>query len=117
MRRLITILFALLFSFPVFAGSFGPFDFNQQDPFVKEYKVYPNPTTGKLSVHIESLNENDQLTVRVYSIIGQEMKKIQLAPFNGNMDVSMDMSKYPKGIYMIELSNGTQTRTKRISVI
>lgn len=69
--------------------------------------VYPNPTTN--FVNIGNLNLNS--TVKIYNMTGQQV-------FNGkaNSDVmSVDMSRYSNGIYMLQVvSNGKSLKSKII---
>lgn len=85
--------------------------------FLKEFSVYPNPTTGALSLTIETFGETQNLQLKVYSLIGQEMYNQKLSPFSGVKQVSLDLSQFPKGIYMVEVSNGEKSKMKRVSVI
>jgi hypothetical protein len=86
-------------------------------PFLKEFNVYPNPTSGNLTLSMETFGETQSLQLKVYSLIGQEMYTETLTPFSGTKQVSLDLSRFPKGIYMVEVSNGEKSRMKRVSVI
>lgn len=85
--------------------------------FLKEFTVYPNPTSGALTLTMETFGETQTLQLKVYSLIGQEMYSEAISPFSGYKQVSLDLSKFPKGIYLVEVSNGEKTRMKRVSVI
>ncbi len=86
-------------------------------PFLKEFTVFPNPTTGSLSLTIETFGETQNLELNVYSLIGQEMYSEQLSPFSGARQVKLDLSQFPKGLYMVEITNGDKSKMKRVSVI
>jgi hypothetical protein len=85
--------------------------------FLKEFAVYPNPTSGALTLTMETFGETQSLQLKVYSLIGQEMYTETISPFAGLKQISLDLSKFPKGIYMVEVSNGEKTKMKRVSVI
>jgi hypothetical protein len=85
--------------------------------FLKEFTVYPNPTSGSLTMTMETFGETQSLQLKVISLIGQEMYTETISPFAGFKQISLDLSKFPKGIYMIEVSNGEKARMKRVSVI
>jgi hypothetical protein len=85
--------------------------------FLKEFSVYPNPTSGALTLTMETFGETQTLQLKVYSLIGQEMYSEAISPFSGYKQISLDLSKFPKGIYMVEVSNGEKIRLKRVSVI
>lgn len=87
------------------------------NPFLKEFTAYPNPTSGALTLTLETFGETQSLQLKVYSLIGQEMLSETISPFAGVKQVSLDLSKFPKGIYMVEVSNGDKFKMKRVSVI
>jgi Secretion system C-terminal sorting domain len=86
-------------------------------PFLKEFNIYPNPTSGLLTLTMETFGETQSLEMKVYSLIGQEMYHESISPFAGFRQISVDLGKFPKGIYMLEISNGEKSKSKRISVI
>lgn len=43
-----------------------------ENSFTDRISVYPNPTSGKLSIEFESVQE--ELSIRVFSFTGQEIK-------------------------------------------
>lgn len=88
-----------------------------QPTFLKEFTVYPNPTSGQLTLTMETFGESMSLQLKVYSLIGQEMYSETISPFAGSKQISLDLSKFPKGIYMVEVSNGDRFKSKRVSVI
>lgn len=117
MKKIIPILMLMLLSMSVFAHSPGiPVDELGQ-PFLKEFSVYPNPTTGAMTLTLEAIDENRPLQLKVYSLIGQEMYAETLMPFSGIKKHNLDLTKFAKGIYMLEISNGDKSRIKRVSVI
>jgi hypothetical protein len=118
MRKLLYLIPFLFLS----AGAFAHLPSAASDEvyattFLKEFSVYPNPTSGALTLTMETFGETQTLQLKVYSLIGQEMYSEALSPFSGYKQVSLDLSKFPKGIYMVEVTNGEKTRLKRVSVI
>jgi Secretion system C-terminal sorting domain len=87
------------------------------NPLLKEFMVYPNPTSGALTLTMETFGETQTLQLKVYSLIGQEMYTESISPFAGVKQLSLDLSKFPKGIYMVEVTNGERSKMKRVSVI
>ena len=116
MKTLLTILFSSIFALSAFA--YQPVEEDMVSPFLKEFSVYPNPTSGNLTLTMEmSEGFEGPVTLKVYSLIGQEMMKENIAPFSGVKQMRLDLSSLPKGLYMVEISNGDKSRVKRISVI
>lgn len=115
MRLVFTILFSTMLSMSAFA--FQPVDATVGTPFLKEFVVYPNPTSGAVTLTLETFDAESNLQLKVYSLIGQEMMKEVITPFEGSKQMRLDLTHLPKGIYMVEISNGEKSRIKRISVI
>ena len=114
MRKYLLILFSFVL---IGVSQAGLEDGIAGDPFLKEFSVYPNPSTGDFTVSMSSLDPNARLSLKVYSIIGQEMYSMEVNPFNGIQKVNLNLDKLPKGVYMVEISNGVQAKTKRITLI
>ena len=115
MRILFTFLFALMIS--VGASAHFDSDLGEKDPFLKEFAVYPNPSYGEITVAISTFELSQNLQIKVFNLLGQEMQSQNLAPFQGTTKVSLDLTKLPKGIYMVEVTDGMQKKSKRITVI
>jgi len=116
MKQLYSFLFAILLSVASFAS--GPADeFMGSDPFLKSFTVYPNPTSGQITLSFETINADQPVQFKVYSLIGQEMYSESILPFSGPQKLEFDLSKYPKGMYVVEISNGKKAKVKRVSVI
>jgi len=117
MRTLLVILFSTVLSLSAFAFSPSSVGDFAADPFLKEFTIYPNPTSGAVTLTLETMDEfNGPMELKVYSLIGQEMKKESITPFSGVKKVQLDLSSLPKGLYMVEISNGDKSRIKRVSV-
>ncbi|MEM1000387.1 MAG: T9SS type A sorting domain-containing protein [Bacteroidota bacterium] len=118
MKKFLPLLLMMLLSVSAFAYTPGALsDQEIGTPFLKEFSVYPNPTTGMLTLTLETIDENRPLEMKVYSLIGQEMYTQTITPFSGLQKMQLDLTKFPKGIYMVEISNGDKSRIKRVSVI
>ncbi len=120
-----TLLFALLFTASLVRAevlignkSFGPGPgYGVSSIFISEFKAFPNPTsTGSVTIEFNYQDE-ENLTIRVYNLIGKEILFERIGTSSGLYSKTIDLSDYPKGIYIIEVSNGTQKQTKRLSYI
>ncbi len=72
-----------------------------------EIRVYPNPTDGKFIVEITTPETG---TISVVDISG---KVIIIKTMNSNRS-EIDLSSYPKGVYIVDINTGTQSIKKRI---
>ena len=61
--------------------------------------VYPNPTEGEVNLSVSNGREDAVSAVVVYDVSGNLLKTLQI---QGNTSVSIDLSDYPEGIYLID---------------
>ncbi|MFH0866165.1 MAG: T9SS type A sorting domain-containing protein [Bacteroidota bacterium] len=86
--------------------------FVYDNPGVQEYSdgnsisVFPNPTAGFINI----LLDGGCNTVKVYNIVGEEIFRRQTSVKNLNID----LSGFPAGVYMLEVSGGTVKYFKKI---
>lgn len=69
--------------------------------------LYPNPTTGRLLVELPA----GPATVRVLSALGQLLQE-RTAPTGHS--IQLDLSAYPAGVYVVQISTAGGTTTRRV---
>lgn len=72
--------------------------------------VYPNPASDivKLSLNI---NETKDLQINIVNVLGQKMASRNYGRTSGAQNISLNVSDYPKGIYIVELiADGVQVK-------
>nr|WP_321233120.1 T9SS type A sorting domain-containing protein [uncultured Psychroserpens sp.] len=72
------------------------------------FSVYPNPTNSILTVELNSSQTN--LTYQVFDILGKQIVTKTLGTENLSQ---IDVSNWNTGLYLIKISNGGKTETKR----
>jgi unsaturated rhamnogalacturonyl hydrolase len=82
---------------------------------VKERKfdqisVYPNPCSDYVQVNTGSLDGNVQ--VEIFNISGMKLSSIQKS--GQSESVRLDMSGFPKGIYLLRIQSNNQTYTEKL---
>lgn len=80
-------------------------------------KVYPNPTTGDLSIDFK-LEETSLLDMIVYDVNGKKVfsSKQKYYPSGVNSE-NLNLSRYTtKGIYFLDISIGRNKMTKKILI-
>lgn len=118
MKQIYAIFFSLLLSSAALAEAPATsYESIIGEPFLTEFNVYPNPTNGPIAISYEATDPTQVMNLKIYNLIGQEMYKESFAPASGIRKVELQLDDYPKGIYMIEISDGQKKRIKRISVI
>ena len=89
----------------------------------KLYQNYPNPfnpvTTINYTVpYLEDKNENSNLTLKVYDILGNEVRTLideRLSP--GNYSIDFDASDFPSGVYYYQLKTKNYLETKKMILL
>ena len=66
-------------------------------------KAYPNPTTGQIIFEYSLNDSNAQLVIT--DIMGKIVNTVKI---NGNNKTSVDLSKFPKGIYLYKVIGKTK---------
>ncbi|HOF20995.1 MAG TPA: T9SS type A sorting domain-containing protein, partial [Bacteroidales bacterium] len=80
----------------------------------KRMIVYPNPTSGNVTVSFEEASEDRHLLL-IYDLQGRLVKTVNVEPWNYNIDVSIFDRK--KGIYLFilkDMTNGTILNRSRV---
>jgi len=72
------------------------------------FSLYPNPSSSILNIELNG-NQTD-LTYEVFDILGKQITSETFS--NGNLS-QIDVSNWNTGLYLIKLSNGDKTETKR----
>ncbi len=75
-------------------------------------RVYPNPTTGVITV--ELVNVAESATLALMDASGKVLVQQALDVTGAYATEQIDLSNYPDGMYMLKLSSGEDLRTRRI---
>ena len=73
----------------------------------KATALYPNPTSGQFTLELV-----EESRVTIYNMLGQQT--LQLDKVSGIQHI--DMGNAPKGLYFIQIQNGSQTEVKKIII-
>ena len=71
----------------------------------KDFVIYPNPTSDKVYIKGEKVSEAE-----IYSMEGRKLNVIL------NRDQSIDVSRLPKGVYLLKLKIKNEITTKKITI-
>jgi hypothetical protein len=76
-------------------------------------KYYPNPTNGILNIEISSINVNEATVINITNAAGIVVNQFRVASISGNK-IQVDLSRYAKGTYFIQVRTPTLNSTQRI---
>jgi membrane-associated protease RseP (regulator of RpoE activity) len=89
-------------------------DFSGQSSLeMARFEVGPNPNNGlfKLSFELPSQGETQ---IRVLDLNGEEVYRENLGNFQGRYDKDFDISKFSKGVYFLQITQGDRAFTKKV---
>jgi hypothetical protein len=78
----------------------------------KSFDVFPNPSTGAINLKYEASIEG-LVNVRVFDVVGKAVADYNMSVNEGSNFLSLDLSSFEKGLYVIEVvENGTSSTSK-----
>ena len=98
------------------SGSYSVFAFtcvgiNEVSGGAFNMMIFPNPARDRLYIHYQYSGENRAGTLRIFDIYGREMLNIPLSA--DEMNLSVNTSNYPAGMYIINFTDGRDMMTSR----
>ncbi|MDQ3189968.1 MAG: SBBP repeat-containing protein [Bacteroidota bacterium] len=85
---------------------------NQFNASVPELAVYPNPTDGTVHLVYKATGKGN-LVITIRTITGKLIYKNSLM-FNNELRQEIDLRKEARGLYLLEITNDTETITKKL---
>ncbi len=79
--------------------------------FENSISVYPNPTSGNVKIGLGNIN--NAVSVDVYSLTGQLLKTVN----NVSSNSSIELGDLGQGYYILKVSDGQKSATKRVVVL
>jgi hypothetical protein len=85
-----------------------------------EINVYPNPTSGKVTLLISN-SQSDISSISVFNMVGKEVFSRQfsvdsLPAGQAGQQIELDLSSQPKGLYILLIKVGENFYQKKIIV-
>ncbi len=79
----------------------------------EQVKVYPNPTNGELTM-VYDLSTDQEVEILVRDVTGKLLYKVEQQGVAGENQATLNLSAYKNGMYLLQLTNGEQSLTKRV---
>ena len=76
-------------------------------------KYYPNPTNGMLTIELSSANGNEARVINITNASGAVVYQLKIGSSAGTK-MQIDLSRYAKGTYFIQLRTPSMNSTERI---
>jgi hypothetical protein len=85
-------------------------------PTNQEIKVFPNPTSGIVSVIINN-KKKDKANISIYDALGQRIINTSMNLFADNNQFELNLSDFPKGIYHLQIDTNNDVFNETICLI
>ncbi len=79
---------------------------------IEAWELVPNPVNDILTMKL-TVSKNEDLSLSIVDASGKELSKRKFA-VGGEESISIDMSNYSEGVYLLILSNGVSTQTQKV---
>jgi len=110
----------ILFNFEPDFGGFAEYEFGigaitstDEMEIPMAVAVFPNPAVNQLTVQLSG-NIFSRFTISLLNTMGTVLQENEYASNDNLFKTSVDLSAYPPGIYLLQITNGTQIVTKKI---
>ncbi len=77
-----------------------------------QIRIYPNPSSDNITIAISNMDLKETI-VSIYNISGQQ---ITTERFHGENHLSIDVSKIPRGTYLVKVINKKMTETRKLII-
>ncbi|HOY30435.1 MAG TPA: SBBP repeat-containing protein, partial [Bacteroidales bacterium] len=101
--------------FAYFDLSSLPVSINEQTEIVDNLSVYPNPTDGLFNLLINTKSSTD-LLLEIYNVTGSCIFKQNFKNSFGNQTMTIDLSSFSKGLYLLQLKSDDNVICKKIII-
>lgn len=75
--------------------------------------VFPNPTTGTVTLQLPAIQRSGEVQVRVSNLLGQTVQMTKL-PVDAGQPVTLDLGNFPAGIYWLTVNQGSRFSTVKV---
>jgi hypothetical protein len=77
--------------------------------------IYPNPATDRVRLQVETL-QPETLQIAMYDIVGRTVYTTALQGNDNQISQDIDISKFAKGIYMLQIATSKGKITKKLVI-
>ncbi len=77
----------------------------------REFKLYPNPTKGLVTIECPGLSEGTKVTCTIHDSNGRFISK---ADYTGQQTIKCDLSNAPNGLYFLQVQLPDKQHTLKV---
>ncbi len=87
--------------------------FDELTNFGFNYSVYPNPSNDVMYLNLQTTT-NDEISFEITDVLGKLVYSKTITNSLGQEKITIDLSNYKKGIYLLTLKNNKGSSTKKV---
>ncbi|MBN1413649.1 MAG: T9SS type A sorting domain-containing protein [Bacteroidales bacterium] len=88
---------------PVYSDEFIISIVGLEESRFSAFNLYPNPSDGKFNLVFES--SSNEIFIEVLNITGMVIYQKKIIPATGRINVTIDLSSFPNGMYLMKINN------------
>jgi hypothetical protein len=97
---------------------FVNYELDNNTEFVEEISIYPNPVQDICNIYLnQSSLTNSEVDIEVYNSVGALIFKSQENIVSGDYSISLDVSDFAAGQYIVKLSNSVEGKTVKAMIV
>ncbi len=81
----------------------------------KDFDVYPNPSEGIIHLALTGF-ENKKTEIRITNVIGNLVHRDFLREFDARYVKTIDLSRFPKGVYYVKLQADEYSEIRKVII-
>ena len=85
---------------------------NENFEKVNKLKIYPNPSTEKVTVDFEEVM-SQSITVKITDLLG---KNVYLQTYQPSKSISIDTKSFSKGVYLLTITSNDKSQTEKLLI-
>jgi hypothetical protein len=78
--------------------------------YKKDIRLYPNPTSGQLTVELSGFKKTDKITIQVFTVAGKQLLHIKETKNKNEINIY----DYPAGTYFVRVITGKETKEYKV---
>lgn len=82
----------------------------------KDFKVYPNPTNGKLTIESQGDDFEPTTTLRVFDLLGREVYNSNIVGAANSVDIDFTEAISKSGIYKLSIISGDEIHQQKLYI-
>ncbi|MFI5135058.1 MAG: ASPIC/UnbV domain-containing protein, partial [Chitinophagales bacterium] len=87
----------------------------QSNNFSNSLEVFPNPTDGIITLK-SNIPTNEKVNIRLLDVSGKVLLNEDLNNFGKDEELQLDLRKFSKGIYFLDIINGMSTDRRKVVI-